>query len=379
MNSSISVRSCRRDAFTLVELLVSVAVIAVLMLVLTQVLSGTQKAWGHAKARTEEFREARAVFEAIAARLSQATLNSYLGYKMDATSGQPLLYQRQSELHFVCGPSATLLGAQQPCSGHAVFFQAPLGESLQSSTSGTVSPEGLENLLNGWGWYVTYGTDLPRRPGFLEASAVNPERKRFRLMEFRQATEKLSLFRSITPKAPASSTPAPAVVMPQPWIEVQTSRDELYQWFRSELASNSEPLAENILALIIQPVLPTMTGAGGVDTTIAPNYIYDTRRHQWPDVTTLAEECRHQLPPMVRLTLVALDEGDWGKLDTPAADALADKLRELTNTSCFTTASKYEEDIKKLETELVNLRLTHRVFSTTVQIPAAKFQTSSEN
>jgi uncharacterized protein (TIGR02599 family) len=366
-------RSSRRTAFTLVELLVSVAVIAVLMLVLTQVLTGTQRAWGQAKARTEEFREARAVFEAISARLSQATLNSYWGYKIDA-SGNPTVYLRQSELHYVSGPSSILLGSQQPGSGHAVFFQAPLGENLQAANSPAGSgPEGLDSLLNGWGWYVSYGTDLPQRPGFLAASLVNPERKRFRLMEFRQATEKLSLFKATLPLGAAADS------MPVPWIEAQKTQQELYQWFKTNLAEDSQPLADNILAIVVQPLSPSVVGVSGVDTSVAPAYIYDTRRHQWPDATTLAEKCRHQLPPMVRLTLVALHEEDWAALDNTKADALADQLRTLTTSKYFTTASKYDEDIKNLGTDLTNLRLSYRVFTTTVQIPAAKLETSREN
>lgn len=368
-HGSPPIRFCRRAAFTLVELLVSVAVIAVLMLVLAEVLTGTQRAWGQAKARTEEFREARAVFEAIAARLSQATLNSYWGYKLDA-NGNPVLYLRQSELHYVSGPSSTLLGSQHPGSGHAVFFQAPLGETLQPGATGTAgpAPEGLDNLLNGWGWYVAYGSDVPTRPGFLAPSPVNPERKRFRLMEFRQPTERLSLF-----KATGLSG-----AMPVPWIEAQKTKEELYQWFRANLVEDSQPLGENILALIVQPLWPSAVDPSGVDISAAPAYIYDTRRHQWPDATTLAEKCRHQLPPMVRLTLVALHEGDWANLDNVAADALADQLRTLTSTKYFTAASKHEEDLRKLETDLTDLKLHHRLFTTTVQIPAAKFETARE-
>jgi uncharacterized protein (TIGR02599 family) len=369
----------RRAAFTLVEMLVSVAVVAILMLVLTQVLTGTQRTWSQAKARTEEFREARAAFEAIASRLSQATLNSYWGFKLDA-NGDPKVYQRQSELHFVSGPSAQLIGSQAPASGHAVFFQAPLGENLQSAPP-TPSPEGLDSLLNGWGWYVTYGSDLTRRPAFLADSPVNPERKRFRLMEFRQATEKLSLFKSVTPPppSPTSSNPNPPPPMPVPWIEDQKSKDDLYKWFKTELIADSEPLAENILAIFIQPLWPSTATNAVLDTSVAPSYHYDTRRHQWPDNTTLAEKCRHQLPPMIRLTLVALNEGDWANMDPEEADALAGQLRGFTNTTFFTTASKYEEDLMKLEQELTKLRLSSRIFSTTVQIPAAKLQSSTDD
>ena len=167
--------------------------------------------------------------------------------------------------------------------------------------------------------------------------------------------------------------------MPVPWIEDQKSKDDLYKWFKTELIADSEPLAENILAIVIQPVWPSAVGPAGVDTTSAPDYHYDTRRHQWPDGTTLAAKSRHQLPPMMRLTLVALNEGDWANMDPEEADALATQLRGFTNTTFFTTASKYEDDLMRLEQELTKLRLSSRTFSTMVQIPAAKLQTTSEN
>ncbi|WP_009965576.1 prepilin-type N-terminal cleavage/methylation domain-containing protein [Verrucomicrobium spinosum] len=162
------------EAFTLIELLVSVAVLTVLLLLLTRVLSDTQTTWARAHARTEEFREARAVFEAISARLSQATLNSYWGYKLDAKNS-PTRYLRQSELHFVSGPAPVLLGADVPACGHAVFFQAPLGENLEAGglPSSLGNPDGLKNLLNAWGWYVSYESDLPQRPPFLGDSGAS--------------------------------------------------------------------------------------------------------------------------------------------------------------------------------------------------------------
>lgn len=349
------------------------AVLSVLMMVLSKVLSETQTVWGRAKARTEEYREARAAFEAIAARLSQATLNSYWGYKLDSNNN-PLLYQRQSELHYVSGPVKTLLGNGVPAAGHAVFFQAPLGENLNpgNSNPSSTEPYGLETMLNSWGWYVTFDSDMPRRPAFLGDTPAHPERKRFRLMEFRQPTEKLSLYQLVTPKSGGTATKIP-------WVEDQNTQNDLYEWFRSALAVESQPVAENILAIFVQPVWPVPGKDMGVDISAAPNYVYDTRRHQWPDGTTLAERCRHQLPPMIRLTLVALDERDWAKLDAPGANALAEQLRVVANNRVFTAASQYESDMTKLETELVNLKVGFRVFSTSVQIPAAKLTSAREN
>jgi uncharacterized protein (TIGR02599 family) len=367
----ISKPSVTARGFTLVELLVSMAVLSVLMIFLAQVLSDTQRTWGQAKARVGEFRESRAAFEAIARRLSQATLNSYWGYRLDS-NGNPDLYQRQSELHYVSGPAAALLPQVQLASGHAVFFQAPLGQTLDASTSASSSsPAGLENLLNAWGWYVQYESDLPRRPDFLQPDVAHPEKKRFRLMEFRQPTEKLVLYRTITDPKGGS--------MPIPWIEAQTSRDDLYEWFRNTLEENSQPVAENVLAVLIQPVWPVTNSTTGANTDAAPDYLYDTRRYQWPENSSQSFRSRHQLPPVLRLTLVALDERSWGALDPVKADELAGDLVELVNRTLFKKSSDYEKDLQQLELALGQHRIGFRVFSTAIQIPAAKLTSSLEN
>ncbi|TLD70449.1 Verru_Chthon cassette protein C [Phragmitibacter flavus] len=358
-------------AFTLVELLVSMAVASLLLISLARILADTQVAWTDTKERTDSFREARAAFDAIAARLSQATLNSYWGYKFD-DDGNPEHYERQSELHFVSGPVTTLLNESVLAAGHALFFQAPVGESIDTgrTTPAALSPVELSGTMNGWGWYACFDSDLPRRPGFLAAPAV-PERKRFRLMEFRQPTEKLSLYRMVTP-GNADATPIP-------WIEDQASQMGLYDWFRAALAEDSQPLAENILALVIQPLWPAAKGTTDKDTDVAPNYIYDSRRHQWPDTSELAARSRHQIPPMIRLTLVALDERDWDAMEATQVAAQAMELQAFMNTGLFVDAELYEDDIRELEQELAGRKLGYRIFTTAVQLPAAKLMTSIEN
>jgi len=360
----------REDAFTLVELLVSIAVASLLLISLARILADTQFAWTDTKARTDAYREARAAFDALSARLSQATLNSYWGYKFDA-QGNPERYERQSELHFVSGPVTSLLSDDTLSAGHAMFFQAPVGESMDTGklTPEPLSPVDLPDTLNGWGWYTAFNSDLPRRPEFVDAPAV-PERKRFRLMEFRQPTEKLSLYRMVAP--------GNAAAQPLPWIENQQSQIALYGWFRNAL-EDSQPLAENILALIIQPLWPAPAETTAKDTDAAPNYIYDSRRHQWPDASTLASRSRHQLPPMVRLSLVALDERDWDAMDTAQAESKAMELRALMNGGLFVNADEFEEDMRELESELTDRKLGFRIFTTAVQLPAAKLMTSIEN
>jgi uncharacterized protein (TIGR02599 family) len=83
--------------FTLVELLVSTALLTGLVLILVSILDQTQKTWRFTRTKVEQFSGARAAFEAMTRRLSQATLNTYWAYDDPA---KPTRYIRQSSCGF---------------------------------------------------------------------------------------------------------------------------------------------------------------------------------------------------------------------------------------------------------------------------------------
>jgi uncharacterized protein (TIGR02599 family) len=363
----------RRAGFSLVELLVAMVVIGLLLTLMAQVLADSQSVWGRAKARTTQYRDARVAFETMSRRLSQTTLNSYWGYRTDK-DGNPVLYERESELHFVCGPSPTLLGARPdaaPSAGHGVFFQAPL--SLTSG--GQPQIERMEDLLTAWGYYVEFSSDLPRRPPFLAVDTNrNPERRRFRLMEFRLPAERLDLYRLL-------DDPAGMTRPRLPWIELQTQQARLYEWFTAHLSTSAEPVADNVLAFIVQPVIPRLDPKNitAAEQAIAAEPLYDTRRHQWESPGQppgeLAKTTRHQLPPELRLTLVALDENSWQSLSAEEQEKAKDTLLDLVNVRLFRRPADFAVDLQTLQTELDGLRLVHREFTTTVPIRAARWTT----
>ena len=68
------VKVCRRSvaAFTLVEILVAVAIVVFLVVVLAQIISSAQAIWRNSEARTDAFRDARAAIELISRDLSFA-------------------------------------------------------------------------------------------------------------------------------------------------------------------------------------------------------------------------------------------------------------------------------------------------------------------
>ena len=103
-------------AFTLVEILVSLGVLAILLLISAEVIGTVQTTWTSTNARVSQFREARTAFDIITRNLSQATLNTYLDYDNNyltaadpaaATTTAPTRYERKSDLRFVCGPAGT--------------------------------------------------------------------------------------------------------------------------------------------------------------------------------------------------------------------------------------------------------------------------------
>jgi uncharacterized protein (TIGR02599 family) len=371
------------QAFTLIEVMVGVAILSVMLLILTQILSTTQSIWVRSRARAEQYQQSQQAFETMVRRISQATLNSYLGYRYDA-NGTPTIYQRESELHFVSGPSSVLLPDMRNATGHALFFQAPMGfttselgkggnTNISIGGSNAALPpdvERMDDLLNGWGYYITYTSDLDFRPQFLRNDTErNPERKRFRLMEYRLPTEQLTTF-TLLPN------PAGGSELPLPWIGQQATQKQLYSWFTSNIDTNSQPIADNILAVLIQPITPT-TKVGSITIPLAPDYLYDTRHFQWSlsaDAATAAE--RHQLPPEIRLTLVALDEASMERLPPRIADEVSQDLLELLSNKLFQKDSDFGEDLLTLTQRLTISHLEYRVFSTAFPIRAARWANS---
>ena len=219
--------------FTLVEVLVAGGIVVIIMGVLLAMTDQTQRLVKSTSSKVEQFQEARVAFESVTRRLSQATLNTFWDYQYDS-AGLPTGYQRTAELRFHSGamkdlnPSGGPNGNLQP--GHGVFFQAPLG-MVDDSTN----LNAMDHLMNTWGYFLEIGSDSATFPAFLQ-NIVTP-RKRYRLMELMEPSEKLSVYRY------------------QNDINNQ-------KWFKDSLTktgtNGSRPvrvLAENIVALVIMPRL----------------------------------------------------------------------------------------------------------------------------
>jgi len=394
----------RPGAFTLIELLLSITILAVLMLIVTNVISVVQKTWVRSNSKVSEFREGRMAFDTIARNLAQATLNVYwqsvepIGKATvtfqtlaDKSGALADAYVRRSELQFVCGKTPGLIGFGSPAEypGHGVFFQAPLGVTNLVS-GGTVNTENMVNLLCGRGYFVSWGNDEAFRPAFLGGLTTVPPRFRYRLMEYSPTAEQNRIY---------DSTLRPIVDL------VDTSKNHSKKWFQSDVLAGSgkvqageartgetvatrafvRPLADNVLCLVISPQVDTRSAsvAGQSTSYLAPAYEYDSLMKSNPGAPAPAAKSQgtqHLLPPLVRLTMVILDSASGEKLAENSGSSalragLSDQLsRGFTDASNYDSPdSQYRRDIAALEAFLIERKLNYRIFTTTVIMKQARW------
>lgn len=326
-------------AFTLIELMLSTAVLALLMALMLTVVGQTQQIWVRSSGKVSQFQASRTAFEAMTRNLSQATLNTY--YDLQFTGGSTKGYSRNSDLHFVSGQAAQakFLGKDSDTyPTHAVFFQAPLG--MTGETTGTGATEAkkyrtLSNLLTAAGYYVKWGKDQ-NLPPFITL----PDRYRYRLMEVIQPTESLGVNDTVRlPKA-------------NDWIQTALGLKSLPGSSDPNAPAgtkdSSRVLAENVVALIILPKLSDKDTAAAT-TFLAPNYEYDSRPADgagkpktWASLTKGTSEYNQfdQLPPVVRVTMVCIDEPSAVRQQSVSTSA------PKWTSNLFTSATK-EDDVAK--------------------------------
>ncbi len=344
-----------KSAFTLVELLVGMALLSMLVVLLLGITNETAGITQRAGAKIEQFRAARTAFETITRRLSQATLNTYWDYD-DASA--PTRYLRQSELRFISGPGvAGDASSSPPRPTHSVFFQAPLGFVSDSPAFG-----GLESLLNTWGYYIEFDGDTASRPDFLTPS-ISPLRYRYRLMELMEPSDQMTLYQYTSGRNSLGL--------------LKCSLYKTREWFTNPLAnrSNSHVLAENIIALVILPKLSGQEDSTG--TKLSPDYSYDSSKTDKNDsaVVNADTNWKNQLPPVLQVTMVAVDETSFKRLQSgTAAPALGlDSLFKVAGSLTDPAQNGYAKDLKTLEATLQSQKLNYRIFTSNVIVKAAKW------
>ncbi len=289
--------------------------------------------WMRSRASLVAFEGARVGFEYLTRQLQQATLGTYWDYD---DPQQPTRYQRRSELHFLMGNAGTITGAGNALS-QAVFFQAPLGFTRQRGESGGKDYRPLRSILSAVGFYVQFGSQQDLPP-FLKDTL--PERYRFRLMYFREPSEKLSLYAERN----TDGSPSPS-------------------WLRGNLEEYSSPIAENVVALIFRAKYPN--GSQGT----AESYQYDSAFKD-------GSATYNQLPPVITITMVVIDEASAVRLQALNGSSLPDlKIDSLFSESGEIPDGKYKSDLQVLEERLQqsSIPLNYRIFSADVAVRGAKW------
>jgi prepilin-type N-terminal cleavage/methylation domain-containing protein len=111
-----NVQSATSSAFTLVELLIAMTVLALLAILLVSLLGGVNRAWVSGEQQAETFQDGRAILELMSRELTQAVISP--------------------KLQFVQNP--TLTGIAQRANSGSLFWQA----GLASTNNGNLSEVG---------------------------------------------------------------------------------------------------------------------------------------------------------------------------------------------------------------------------------------------
>ena len=343
-------RACR--GFSLVEMLVALAIFSVILVIVTQVISQTERAWKYSSNKIQAFQGARIAFDTMYRTLGESTLNTYYTYynsayspltTANASTFVPAVYGRCSELHFISGKA--LVSQPRTQVTQSVFFQTPVSYTTTPGSYGNMT-----SLLNAVGFYIDFNSDQTAWPSFFTSlSTQAAPRYRYRLMEFLQPTEQLTVY---------SSTSGTA-------------------WFTAPLQATSPPvyvLAENIIACVVCPHLPGEMDPSSTTqgTTLIPqnNYEYDSRVASTPWTTGAQPVQMHQLPPLVRLVLIAVDETSMIQI---MGNSKSQPNLGFNYSTVFQNPANLTTDIATVSAALTAKHVNFRVFQTDVPIRGANW------
>jgi uncharacterized protein (TIGR02599 family) len=361
--------SADKAAFSLLEVLVSTAVLALFVVLLTTITNSSFQLWRNTQSSIVSFDAARTAYDTLSRRLSQATLNTYLDYYDSGWNRRnpgnstftPSRYGRASDLHFVVDDAAALMGGNQQ--GKGIFFFAPLGFS-----NGNATLSDLPNLLNACGYYVEFDSDSNLRPAFLSSL---PNRHRYRLIENILPTQDFNV----------SCGGYPA------FTDTILTNDKL--WITNGMKSSSSVknvLCENIIALIIRPevaeqdvnLMNVPVGSFPSTYSLTYNGSYDSRiGEKRPPLTASNRSALQfaQLPPLLRVVMVAVDEKSAARLTTGSTPPTAFQLKS----SWFQTPANLNQDLDELEKQLIEAKVDYRIFNQVIPLRGAKFSAQKEN
>ena len=335
-------------------------ILAMIMLIITQVIGQAQRSWRSASSRVTQFREARIAFDTITRNLRQATLNSYRNFYYFSSKGQvpvdvkeaPDGYKLYAELGFRTDQAATLVsnaGGADALPGHAVMFQAPLGKSITPSAIPGVSKyDQLKSLLCIRGYYVRYSSDSNYVPVGLRGKLT--EKYRYRLYEYRPPSEVNEAYSQAVTGSPSGD-----------WTNLNVATS----------ASYIAPVAENIVALVLAPsfVDQESTSSAPSISSLERGTLYSYNSFTGVQGSSSIAVGEHRLPRSVLVTLVAIDEESAKRLAEQNGGSSPNLLGKAGVS--FLNPDTYDQEMNSLKQTLTELRMNYRVFSSSVLIPGA--------
>lgn len=262
----------RRGAFTLPELLVSMAILSLLVVMLSQMVNQAATAWARGESNKERMQDARAVVEFMSNELQSALL--------------PVNRSTQTSLQFVINPTAITAGTFN--NRDSVFWQTP---QATEQTQGDVAEVG---------YFVRWDTtSVPANPRpILCRFFVNPDD----VTNFKIYSD------------------------PAKWLSDQILRD---------VAPGTKPdykglFAENVLGLWVTPLDPTGQPIT-LDATGASITGFDSRKgYKYTDSSgTTQTQAACSLPAAIDLGLVTLDSRSAKRITTD----LQTQIQALASTS----------------------------------------------
>ena len=337
-----------KKGFTLIEILISVAILSVILLLSFNMISNTEEVIRKTSKEVETFTEARNAFYQIQKQVEQALLNIYWDYER-SEEGYPISFERKSDLHFVSGPAKEILEIEEAYF-HSIFFVAPLGYTEDKKLNN------LKNLLNVGGYYISYQDDLNFLPEFLKSKFNFPKKYRYRLMELRLPAEKMTIYDIQETNKTLNE------------LE-NANKEEYYRWFNNSIPSkHTKIIANNIIALILMPL--SNTTEENFDeierAKIAPEYLYDTREFQWGEDNERTRKTKNRLPSSIRITLVAISEDSALRLAKQNPNS--EQPINLEISELFQYSDEYQEDLFILKKKLNDKNLDYKIFTATIGI-----------
>ena len=365
----------RLIAFTLVELLVSMAVLLLVMVVLFQLTAGVGNLWKSSSGKISGFQSARSAFSTLNQTLARATVNTYNDYvnasgsyrtSSNSATFVPTKFNRASELHFIAGPAAAIVpGSPQNAfnPGSAVFFQAPLGVTTQSDMSG------LNRTMNSIAFYVQYGKpDAGLLPPWLSTFAGSSGKYRFLLVEYVEPADGLQVYNSTSKSSydlgwlNFCSTPA---IPGQPRMRV-LAEDVLLLVMRPRLSPSDE---KSVAAGILNTGYDPATQLGSL---LSPDYLYDSRAWQKnsPSPSPRDNLMRNQVPPIIDVAMVCADPQSLARFDSTSGTPPA---QVLVPSTLFTDSSQMEADLAAYALQLTKANIRFHILRSSVEIQGAKW------